>query len=438
MELNDLIAAAQTIKVETGLDKNTHVRIGAMFENIINYFAENVSPAAATKIQEAIANSTTGIRKGMSVVWSRELGDIPVGFVLSNGNNGQPINGVTVPDYRSRFLIGYDSSKAQIPTNVTDHTENYGKAGNTGGKGSVLLLATQSGLPAHKHPIKIVGKNNGLKYVGYGSASNTPDPNSGAIDTDKNNAADAQQAHENRPPYYVVYWITKVSDDTTAEYNSAYDSYKSTTTDNPVKTEAEWVVSLGGDGKSAYAIAVDDGFMGTEVEWLLSLHGEDGADGADGANGISAYAIAVANGFIGTQAEWLVSLHGADGSDGSDGSSTETALYVLSGLDADITVGTKASHAVAEAHSFVATDIFLQSSAAPTDFDIIVDIKKNGVSIFTTKPKVPAGTLYNGVPPVLATSPTLFGLGDTRTVIVDQIGTSETGKNLVLSILMHK
>ena len=39
----------------------------------------------------------------------------------------------------------------------------------------------------------------------------------------------------------------------------------------------------------------------------------------DGVNGKSAYQIAVDNGFIGTEAEWLASLRGADGKDGKDG-----------------------------------------------------------------------------------------------------------------------
>lgn len=34
----------------------------------------------------------------------------------------------------------------------------------------------------------------------------------------------------------------------------------------------------GRDGKSAYQIAVDNGFVGTEVEWLQSLKGEPGKD----------------------------------------------------------------------------------------------------------------------------------------------------------------
>lgn len=41
----------------------------------------------------------------------------------------------------------------------------------------------------------------------------------------------------------------------------------------------------GADGKSAYEVAVDNGFNGTEQQWLDSLHGEDGEDGLNGLNG---------------------------------------------------------------------------------------------------------------------------------------------------------
>ena len=92
--------------------------------------------------------------------------------------------------------------------------------------------------------------------------------------------------------------------------------------------------SKGTDGKSAFEIAVEHGFVGTEAEWLESLKGIDGKNGADGLpgkdgkngtdglpgrdgiDGKSAYIIAVEHGFSGTENEWLQSLKGADGRDG--------------------------------------------------------------------------------------------------------------------------
>ena len=91
------------------------------------------------------------------------------------------------------------------------------------------------------------------------------------------------------------------------------------------------ISAKGKDGKSAYEIAVEHGFVGTEADWLESLKGVDGKDGCDGRNGAdglpgrdgidgtdgkSAYIIAVEHGFTGTENEWLQSLKGADGKDG--------------------------------------------------------------------------------------------------------------------------
>ena len=53
------------------------------------------------------------------------------------------------------------------------------------------------------------------------------------------------------------------------------------------------------DGKSAYELAVDNGYNGTLTEWLESLKGEDGK---------SAYEIAVAYGYTGSELEWLQTL----------------------------------------------------------------------------------------------------------------------------------
>ncbi len=91
----------------------------------------------------------------------------------------------------------------------------------------------------------------------------------------------------------------------------------------------------GVDGKSAYEVAVDNGYTGTEVQWLASLKGADGkdgvngtdgkdgvngadgkdgingADGKDGVNGTdgkSAYEVAVDNGYTGTEADFATAI----------------------------------------------------------------------------------------------------------------------------------
>lgn len=69
-------------------------------------------------------------------------------------------------------------------------------------------------------------------------------------------------------------------------------------------------------GKSAYEIAVENGFVGTRDQWLASLQGKDGQPGPAGK---SAYEVAVDNGFQGTRDQWLASLEGPPGPQGPEG-----------------------------------------------------------------------------------------------------------------------
>ena len=75
----------------------------------------------------------------------------------------------------------------------------------------------------------------------------------------------------------------------------------------------------GSDGKSAYQIAVEQGYQGSESDWLSSLKGDKGNTGAkgnpgqDGADGKSAYAIAVEHGYEDSEEKWLLSLKGEKG-----------------------------------------------------------------------------------------------------------------------------
>lgn len=104
----------------------------------------------------------------------------------------------------------------------------------------------------------------------------------------------------------------------------------------------------GKDGKSAYQVAVDNGFVGNEAAWLLSLQGKsayqvwesmpgnegksqqeyiqslkgaNGTNGTNGADGKSSYEVWLTlPGNAGkTEAEYFASLKGADGENGKDG-----------------------------------------------------------------------------------------------------------------------
>lgn len=99
----------------------------------------------------------------------------------------------------------------------------------------------------------------------------------------------------------------------------------------------------------------DKGEQGEQgIQGIQGVKGDTGATGADGQDGKSAYQIALDNGYVGTQAEWIASLKGAKGDKGDKGDKGEsgaviTASEILtklktvdgqnSGLDADMLDG---------------------------------------------------------------------------------------------------
>ena len=100
----------------------------------------------------------------------------------------------------------------------------------------------------------------------------------------------------------------------------------------------------GSDGKSAYQIAVEQGYQGSESDWLSSLKGDKGDKGEkgntgakgnpgqDGAEGKSAYAIAVEHGYEDSEEKWLLSLKGEKGDTGERGEKGDTGDRGLQGV----------------------------------------------------------------------------------------------------------
>ena len=82
----------------------------------------------------------------------------------------------------------------------------------------------------------------------------------------------------------------------------------------------------GKDGRSAYEIATENGFVGTAAEWLESLKGRDGKDGLPGKDGKDG-----ADGLPGRDGtngkDGLPGKDGRDGIDGKDGVSPDLTNY---------------------------------------------------------------------------------------------------------------
>lgn len=101
--------------------------------------------------------------------------------------------------------------------------------------------------------------------------------------------------------------------------------------------------------------------------------GPQGPTGATGADGRSAYQVAVDNGFVGTQAEWLESLQGADGRDGRDGNGTGGS-NVVAGENIEVETNEDGSQTVSLADNIKLSDEGSLSVGGTT-------VNANGVTI---------------------------------------------------------
>jgi len=121
---------------------------------------------------------------GTILMWSGSIASIPTGWQLCDGTNG-------TPDLRDRFVVG---------------AGNGYSVGDTGGEASHTL--TISEMPAHHH-MTYVGNNAG------GGSTTAHDSKVTNFENEQNcnytETVGGGQAHENRPPYYAICFIMRVS-----------------------------------------------------------------------------------------------------------------------------------------------------------------------------------------------------------------------------------
>ena len=219
--------------VATGLDGTELVEViqnSASSKSTINDIISLVDSyyvgASATKIVKDATNSTiaksdflgnqidlTYARKDELSGWS--IGDIKLHFGSLAGIgadwhvcDGGTYNGVKTPDMGGAYPIGYKESSAATPTTVTDKSENYGAIGNICGSNAYKLKSSESGVPAHDHPITT---DLGSSYVRHASTDLGPHGDSVQVKTLANTPQDAAETHENRPNSVVLAFLMKIA-----------------------------------------------------------------------------------------------------------------------------------------------------------------------------------------------------------------------------------
>ena len=133
----------------------------------------------------------------------------------------------------------------------------------------------------------------------------------------------------------------------------------------------------GKDGRSAYEIAIENGFVGTAAEWLESLKGRDGIDGKDGLPG--------KDGKDG--ADGLPGKDGTNGKDGKDG------IDGKDGVSPDLTnyPDTDAVKALVQA----AVQPLLQQTHIHKNLDVLDDLTANELSLLRALQEFEDDTTYN-------------------------------------------
>lgn len=155
-----------------------------------------------SNVSQLNTSLNSAMPKGAIIMWSGVKA--PTGWALCDG---QTHNGVGTPDLRNRFVVGAGSSYS---------------VGNTGGANNVRLSTSE--MPSHNHSVNDQGhshttNNNYVVWDRNGVSNRTGADGSSTYSNGVNrsftgisiNNNGGNQAHENRPPYYALSYIMKVT-----------------------------------------------------------------------------------------------------------------------------------------------------------------------------------------------------------------------------------
>jgi microcystin-dependent protein len=167
--------------------------------------AESANDADTVDGQHALE---LGVPAGAIVMWSGSPGSIPAGWALCDGSNG-------TPDLSGRFIVGYDSLDT-----------DYDTIGEAGGEATHVLTTAE--MPSHDHGGATLANgahSHSIKYYTGSGSNNAVDrrrtssgawmggtTNSTGNHTHSISSEGGGQAHENRPPYFVVAYIIKLAE----------------------------------------------------------------------------------------------------------------------------------------------------------------------------------------------------------------------------------
>ena len=142
---------------------------------------------------------------GAIVMWSGTGSStaVPSGWTLCDGNSGNPVNGITIPDLRDKFIVGANAVTG------SDSTYPGVSMNQTGGSANAVLLShthtqTQSGTTddGGDHSPSRAPNTGNLSNI-----SNTGIDNTGTVKTD----GSVSGTNANLPPWLALAFIIRTS-----------------------------------------------------------------------------------------------------------------------------------------------------------------------------------------------------------------------------------
>ncbi len=238
----------KTIIIANNVQNNNNVAPTNICLMIIDYDDPGYTPYRTLWFAEGVTmisyggkwimkSSSTGdgLPKRSIVMWGGDQNDIPAGWALCDGSI---FHGVTTPDLRGRFVLGYNPN-VSIPTDSSGSRAPINLIGNVSGELNHELKIGE--IPAHKHGVNDDGHSHVCSANDAGSSSGSFGQSTGSDSligyrgdlttnlattgiTNKwtgghNSAVDGTtdlspnvaytETHNNMPPYFVLAYIMK-------------------------------------------------------------------------------------------------------------------------------------------------------------------------------------------------------------------------------------
>lgn len=205
------------VGAETAYPGNEDIKQRMCTVNV--YKGEDILPRCSLNVVKVSAGKESGLPAGSIIPWYGQISNIPDGFALCNGSNG-------TPDLRNKFLVGAGSTYALGATGGADtvkltaantpahihgigynNANNYGWRPATKATGTTVACTLDSKASYQRH-WNGSGGTNDLASIGTGTGAYKANELTSLPVAATNTGGTT--AHENRPPYYALYYIMKL------------------------------------------------------------------------------------------------------------------------------------------------------------------------------------------------------------------------------------